>query len=48
MHLLINIPPRDIDLLILTPFSMNSDIQYFLAEYPESIITSNDTSALSD
>ena len=43
MHLLINIPPRDIDLLILTPFSMNSDIQYFLAEYPKSILTTDTT-----
>ena len=40
MHLLINIPPRDIDILILTPFSMNSDLQFFLEQYPKSIITS--------
>lgn len=46
MHLLINIPPRDIDILILTPFSMNSDLQFFLEQYPKSIITSESTSVL--
>ena len=46
MHLLINIPPRDIDILILTPFSANSDLQYFLEQYPKSIITSESTSVL--
>ena len=46
MHLLINIPPRDIDILILTPFSVNSDLQYFLEQYPKSIITSEGTPVL--
>ena len=46
MHVLINIAPRDIDILILTPFSMNSDLQFFLEQYPKSIITSESTSVL--
>lgn len=37
MHLLINIPARDIDILILTPFSLNTDLQLFLAPYPEEL-----------
>ena len=37
MHLLINIPARDIDILILIPFSLNTDLQLFLAPYPEEL-----------
>ena len=52
MHLFINIPARDIDILSRIPFSMNTDLQLFLAPYPEdpvftpmSTSTSTSTSA---
>ena len=50
MHLFINIPARDIDILSRIPFSMNTDLQLFLAPYPEDPVftpmsTSTPTSA---
>ena len=46
MHLFINIPARDIDILSRIPFSMNTDLQLFLAPYPEEpVFTPISTSA---
>ena len=38
MHLFINLPSRDIDTLVATPFSLNTELQRFLAPYPESVL----------
>ena len=45
MHLFINIPARDIDILSRIPFSMNTDLQLFLAPYPEDPVFTSSTSA---
>ena len=37
MHLFINLPASDIDILIETPFSLNVELQRYLAPYPERV-----------
>lgn len=41
MHLFINLPSKDIDTLVATPFSLNTELQRFLAPYPESVLVAS-------
>lgn len=34
IHLFMNIPYNDVELLTLTPYSMNTDLTWFLTPYP--------------
>lgn len=34
IHLFMNIPYNDVELLTLTPYSMNADLTWFLTPYP--------------
>ncbi|KAK8821857.1 hypothetical protein WA556_002302, partial [Blastocystis sp. ATCC 50177/Nand II] len=38
MHLFINLPASDIDILVKTPFSLNVELQRYLAPYPDKVL----------
>lgn len=38
MHLFINLPASDIDTLVKTPFSLNVELQRYLAPYPDKVL----------